>query len=234
MVANPAAGDVYANFRKVRPWPAKERLGGERDTLGLYVTGHPIDEYEEEIRKFASCRIAELRADNQKSQRIAGLVVAMRTMRTKRGDSMAILQLDDRTARIEVTVFAEAYNEHRELLVKDRILIVEGTVSHDEYNGGLSMRSTDLRSLLQARESYASELTIQLREDMVDAALAQKLQQLFQHSNGQCPVIVNYSQTDNRASIRLGDSWRVSPSDDLLQQLRDCCGGQNVRLNYPQ
>jgi DNA polymerase-3 subunit alpha len=233
VTASPDHGDVYANFRKVRPWPPRERLGGERDTLGLYVTGHPIDEYEQELRKFTSCRIADLRADGQKTQLVAGLIVAMRTMKTKRGDTMAILQLDDRSARIEATVFSDVYNEHRELLVKDSIVIVEGTVNHDEYSGGLSMRASAVRSLMQARQNYASELSIELREDMVDAALAAKLQHLFQHANGQCPVIFSYSQSDNRARIRLGESWRVSPSDELLQQLRECCGSQAVRLNYP-
>ncbi|MCZ6828395.1 MAG: DNA polymerase III subunit alpha [Gammaproteobacteria bacterium] len=233
VVTKPADGDVYANFRKVRPWRSKERLGGERDTLGLYVSGHPIDEYEQELRKFTSCRISDLRADGQKSQIVAGLVVAMRTMKTKRGDTMAILQLDDRSARIEATLFADVYSEHRELLVKDSIVIVEGTVNQDEYNGNLSLRASSVRSLIQARQNYASELTIELREDMVDAALAAKLQHLLQHANGQCPVIFSYSQSDNRARIRLGASWRVSPSDELLQQLRDCCGNQAVRLNYP-
>ena len=158
----------------------------------------------------------------------------MRTMKTKRGDTMAILTLDDRSARIEATVFADVYNEHREMLVKDSIVIVEGTVNDDEYSGGLSMRSNSVKSLLQARQNYASELSIELREDMVDAALASKLQHLFQHANGQCPVIFDYCQSDNRARIRLGASWRVSPSDELLQQLRDCCGNQAVSLNYPR
>jgi DNA polymerase-3 subunit alpha len=234
VTAAPAHGDVYAAVRNVRPWSPKERLGGEKDTLGLYVTGHPIDEYEKELRKFTSCRIADLRADGKKTQVVAALVVAMRTMKTKRGDTMAILQLDDRSARIEATVFADVYNEHRDLLVKDSIVIIEGSVNPDEYSGGLSMRASSVRSLVQARQSYASELTIDLREEMVDAALARRLQQLLQHANGKCPVIFSYSQSNNSARIRLGESWRVSPSDELLQQLRECCGNQAVRLTYPQ
>ena len=104
----PADVDVYANYRKAKPWPPKQRLAGERDTLGLYVTGHPIDEYEQEVRKFAPCKIADLRADGSRSQVVAGLVVAARTMKTKRGDTMAILSLDDRSARIEVTILARS------------------------------------------------------------------------------------------------------------------------------
>jgi DNA polymerase-3 subunit alpha len=226
-------GDVYAGFRNVRPWTGKERLGGEKDTLGLYVTGHPIDEYEAEVRKFAPTRIADLRADKQGSQVVAGLVVATRTMKTKRGDTMAILQLDDRSARIEVTVYAETYNEHRELLAKDQIVIVEGSIAHDDYSGGLGMRAKGVRSLLQARENYVSELTIEISRDAVDEQLTEWLEQTLSGAGGgNCPVSLIYRQPHNRARVKLGEQWQVVPSDELLQTLRDHMGAEQVALRY--
>ena len=226
-------GDVYALFRQVRPWSGKERLGGEKDTLGLYVTGHPIDEYEAEVRKFAPTRIADLRADKQGNQVLAGLIVATRTMKTKRGDTMAIIQLDDRSARIEVTVYAEAYNEHRELLGKDQIVIVEGAVAHDDYSGGLAMRAKGVRSLLQARQSYASELTIEINQDMLGAGVTDQLEKtLAGAGGGSCPVSLIYNQARNRARVRLGERWQVVPSDELLQELREFVGNERVVLQY--
>tara|TARA_R110002110_G_scaffold415765_3_gene655277 strand:- start:40279 stop:43767 length:3489 start_codon:yes stop_codon:yes gene_type:complete len=226
-------GDVYAPFRQVRAWTGKERLGGEKDTLGLYVTGHPIDEYEAEVRKFAPTRIADLRADKQGTQVLAGLVVATRTMKTKRGDTMAILQLDDRSARIEVTVYAETYNEHRELLGKDQIVIVEGSVAHDDYSGGLAVRAKGVRSLVQARQNYASGLTIEVRSETLSDQLADLLEQLLASaSGGTCPVSLIYKQAHNRARVRLGERWQVEPSDELLQALRDQVGAEQVSLEY--
>ena len=226
-------GDVYAPFRRVRQWTGKERLGGERDTLGLYVTGHPIDEYEKEVRKFAPVRIADLRADKQGSQVLAGLIVATRTMKTKRGDTMAILQLDDRSARIEVTVYADTYNEHRDLLAKDQIVIVEGSVAHDDYSGGLAVRAKGVRSLLQARQNYASELTIEVSSELLDDKLADLLARtLAGAGGGSCPVSLIYKQPRNRARVKLGEKWQVVPSDELLQELRDCLGTEQVCLQY--
>ena len=226
-------GDVYAPFRQVRQWTGKERLGGERDTLGLYVTGHPIDEYEKEVRKFAPVRIADLRADKQGSQVLAGLIVATRTMKTKRGDTMAILQLDDRSARIEVTVYADTYNEHRDLLGKDQIVIVEGSVAHDDYSGGLAVRAKGVRSLLQARQNYASELTIEVSSELLDDKLADLLARtLAGAGGGSCPVSLIYKQPRNRARVKLGENWQVVPSDELLQELRDCLGTEQVCLQY--
>jgi DNA polymerase-3 subunit alpha len=227
------SGDVYAPFRSARPWSGKERLGGEKDTLGLYVTGHPIDEYEAEVRKFAPTRIADLRADKQGNQVLAGLIVATRTMKTKRGDTMAVLQLDDRSARIEVTIYADTYAEHRELLGKDQIVIVEGTVSHDEYSGGLAMRAKGVRNLVQARQNYASALVIEVSRDMLDEAVADQLELVLSRAGGgNCPVSVIYRQQRNRARVKLGERWQVVPSDELLQDLRDCFGNERVSLEY--
>jgi DNA polymerase-3 subunit alpha len=231
--AGSGTGDVYAPFRHIRPWPDKERLGGEKDTLGLYVTGHPIDEYEAEVRKFAPMRIADLRADKQGNQVLAGLIVAIRTMKTKRGDTMAILQLDDRSARIEVTVYADTYNEHRDLLTKDKIVIVEGTVAHDDYSGGLAMRVKGVRDLTQARQNYASRLTLEVRSDALDEKLTDQLvQTLSGAGGGSCPVSMVYLQARNRARFALGERWQVVPSDELLQALRAQLGHERVVLEY--
>ena len=225
--------DVYAPFRQVRPWSDKQRLAGEKDTLGLYVTGHPIDEYEQELRKFAPTRISELRADKQGTQFIAGLIVATRTMKTKRGDTMAILQLDDRSARIEVTVYADTYTEHRELLGKDNIVIVEGSVSHDDYSGGLAVRARGVRSLLQARQDHAAELTIEVSREQLDTDWADWLERLLAGAGrGSCPVALIYRQPGGQGRVRLGERWQVQPSDELLQELRERVGAGGVALQY--
>ena len=165
---------------------------------------------------------------------VAGLIVAARTMKTKRGETMAILQLDDRSARIEVTVYAETYNAHRELLSRDNIVIVEGAVTHDDYSGGLGMRVREVRSLIQARQSYASELTIELHHEMIDERFADELEcMLSGASGGSCPVALVYGGASSRARIRLGERWQVSPSDELIQTLRDRLGNERVSLLYP-
>ncbi|MBE9539523.1 MAG: DNA polymerase III subunit alpha [Proteobacteria bacterium] len=228
-----SVGDIYAAYRKARPWTEKERLGGEKDTLGLYISGHPIDEYEAEIRKFAATRIVDVRGDKSGTQYLAGLIVDIRTMKTKRGDTMAIIQIDDRSARIEITVYGEVYNEHRELLVKGSIIIVEGTVAYDDYSGELGMRAKSVASLLQARQQHASELQIEIHKDMLNTQFTDQLEKtLAGAGGGECPVSLLYRQSANQAVVRLGAKWRVVPSDDLLEGLRDWVGREKVSLHY--
>ena len=224
--------DVYAPFANTRQWPDKERLGGERDTLGLYITGHPMDEYKAEVRKFAPKRIVDLRAEGKSSQVMVGLIMATRTMNTQRG-TMAVMTLDDASAQMEVTLFSEAYSEYRELLVKDTIVIAEGRISVDDRTGKLAMRANSLRSLLEARQNYAADLTIEVNAERMDGNFADWLEKILSGARGgNCPVSLIYRQPENTARVCLGENWQVVPSDELLQELREAPGTERVFLQY--
>ncbi len=225
-------GDVYADFRNTRPWRARDRLRGERDTLGLYISGHPMDEYGTEVRKFAPQRIVDLRADRQGKQLIVGLIMATRTMNTQRG-TMAVMALDDSSAQMEVTLFSDAYMEYRDLIVKDTIVIAEGRISLDDRTGKPAMRANSLRSLQQAREASAADLTIEVSAAQVDDAFSDWLEKILKGAgSGRCGVSLIYRQEDNSARVRLGDKWQVIPSDELLQELRESPRTQRVFLQY--
>jgi DNA polymerase-3 subunit alpha len=232
VVATAQDGDVYAEFRQVRPWSTRQRLEGEKETLGLYVTGHPIDDYATELRRFVPNRIVDLKADNN-AQTVAGLVVSLRLMKNKRGDNMAFVTLDDRSARIEVALFADSYAEHRDRLVKDAILVVEGVVSHDDFSGSLKMRAKGVRTLLEARSQLARALQLQLEESDFGADFAVEFRRLLEGSlQGSCPLVVNYRRRDAGARLQLGESWRVEPSDELLGRLKERYGADRVQLTY--
>lgn len=229
-------GDVYADFRKLKRWSAKERLGGEKDTLGLYVTGHPIDEYENELRQFVRNRIVDLKPDKH-IQKIAGLVVGMRTMKNKRGDNMAFIVLDDRSARIEVSLFSDAYELCREKISKDAILVVEGMVSFDDYSGSLKVRGKSAKTLLEARQDTVRSLTLKLCEadftNIDQQGFREQMKRLLEPNlNGTCPVVIDYQRSEARGRLTLGSQWHIQPSDQLIQCLKDHFGDDRVSLNY--
>jgi DNA polymerase-3 subunit alpha len=226
-----AGGDVYEGFRDARPWTTRQRLEGEKETLGLYVTGHPIDDYESELRRFVPNRIVDLKADHH-SQTVAGLVVNLRTMRNKRGDNMAFVQLDDRSARIEVAMFADTFSEYRDKLVKDAILVVEGQVSFDDYSGALKMRGKTVRTLLEARSQHVRGLELQLEDTDFRGDFAGELRLLLNGGGGSCPLVIRYRRRGAQAQLRLPEQWRVQPSDELLQRLRDRFGAARVQMSY--
>ena len=238
VVPSASDGDVYADFRRARPWGIRERLEGEKNTLGLYLTGHPIDEYEDELKHLVKARIVDLKPGRGKddSQKVAGLVVAMRVMKTKRGDTMAIVTLDDRSGRIEAAVFSEAYGEHREKLVKDSLLVLDGAVAHDDYSGGLKMTVNGVSTLDELRQGSVTGLRLQLDASQVPPGLAKRLSACLRpYTEGPasvCPVKLQVERSDARGTYRLPAEWKVEPNDQLVQSLRELLGRERVVLDY--
>jgi DNA polymerase-3 subunit alpha len=234
VVPNAAQGDVYADFRRARPWGIRERLEGERNTLGLYLTGHPIDEYEDELQHLVNARIADLKPGRE-GQKVAGLVVGMRVMKTKRGDSMAIVTLDDRSGRIEAAVFSEVYGEQREKLAKDALLVLEGPISHDDYSGGLKMTVNSVATLDELRRGSVIGVRLRLDSAAASPGLSQRLSACLRpYTGGSCGVTLEVVRSDARGLFRLDDGWKVEPSDQMIQSLRELLGRERVILNYTQ
>lgn len=228
----PSREQVYKDYAQQPRWSIKERLNGERDTLGLYLTGHPIDAYDSELNHLVSCRLSHLRADKNK-QTVAGLVVAFRVMKTKKGDSMAFITLDDRTGRLEVSVFADLYTQHRDKLVKDALLIVEGQISHDDFSGGLKMRADEVRLMAEARDGKVAALRLRWQHNLLPAQAVNQLKTTLEpFKGGSCPCIIEYHQAGAQVDIALGQPWRLHPSDNLLQALRSLYGLEAVALVY--
>jgi DNA polymerase-3 subunit alpha len=224
--------DVYQDFRRTRRLSIKERLNGEKETLGLYLTGHPIDEYDAELKNLVSSRLVNLGPDKTK-QTVAGMVVAFRVMKTKRGDTIAFITLDDRTGRVDLSVFSDVYNNHRDIIVKDALLVAEGIVSHDDYSGGIKMRAESLKSFDQARESRVLGLRLHLNnQNIAEDSVKQLKQNLLNYAGGQCPVSILLNTDYASAELGLGQEWQVRPSDNLLLGLRGIFGTQAVEVMY--
>ncbi|PSF05449.1 DNA polymerase III subunit alpha [Marinobacter fuscus] len=224
--------DPYEDVAHVREWPEKERLKGEKDTLGLYLTGHPFDECEREVRRFVRCSIVDLKP-NKSPQRVAGLVVAQRTMKTKSGSTMCFITLDDRSGRIEATLFSEAFFENRELLQSDQVIVVEGQVSHDDYSGQMKMRVSSVMDVATARQQFSKGIRLALESGQLQNGLLDKLDTTLRpFRNEGSPVWIEYRSPQASTRIELGESWRVQPDDALLFELRHLVGDKAVELVY--
>lgn len=227
--------DPFEQFMNAREWSDKERLNGEKDTLGLYVTGHPIDEYESELKHFVSRKLQELQPARGRAQKMAGLVVDLRVKKTKRGENLCFVTLDDRSARIDVSLFGETYDEARRLIQKDQVIVVEGEVAQDDYNGGLKVRGQQVLSVADARIRYAKSLTIKAEAKALSHQSLRVLQESLKKARAYqqgMPVVIDYSCAEAKGRVELGSEWIVSPDDDLMQSLREQFGNQSVSLIY--
>ncbi|MGL5757413.1 DNA polymerase III subunit alpha [Plesiomonas sp.] len=222
---------AYAN---VPVWPDQVWLEGERETLGLYLTGHPITQYLKEIERYVPARLKDMVASPRgQVTSAAGLVVAARVMTTKRGSRIGLLTLDDRSGRLEVMLYSDALDKYQQLIEKDKILIVTGQVSFDDYSGGLRMTAREVLDIGEAREKYIRSLAISLTDRQIDDQFFSRFRQALEpHRAGSVPVNIYYQRDDAQARLRLGTEWRVTPSDQLLLSLRTLVGSEQVELEF--
>jgi DNA polymerase-3 subunit alpha len=225
-------------------WDDEYRWVAEKETLGLYLTGHPINPYIDELNKIISCRIGELATGEPEvatpfkggrdRQRIvvAGLMCNIRTRNTPSG-RVAFVTLDDQSGRIEVGVFGDDYRQYAELLIKDKLLVVEGQLGMDDYTGSARLRAKTIWDIGQARAHFAKRIDIKLSNQVSANGFIQELREaLSPFRTGDCPVRVDYSNAQASVNLVLGEDWQVIPNDQLLQRLRGMEMVQNAQVIY--
>jgi DNA polymerase III subunit alpha len=241
--AAPAATEESAAAGETLPeWSEAVRLAGERETLGLYLTGHPITEYERELRPIVSGRIADIGGakpvgGNEGGWRgpgrnvtVAGLVLEIR----KRGNRTSFV-LDDRSGRIEVTLFEDVYQQYRALVARDAILVVEGSLRFDDFADDWRVSAKKIIDVAQAREQYARRLVLRWPRGTngdggrVIEAIERALRP---NRGGRCAVAIRYAGDSASANVLLGEEWCVRPSQDLIERLGQIVGREGVELVY--
>lgn len=222
-----------SHYIETKDWDDETRLAGEKETLGLYLTGHPIDRYETELAGIITSKIVDLNPTTDQAIIVAGLIVAIRTMNTRRGDRMAFVTIDDRSGRVELAVFSDTFSQYRDLLAKDRLVIVEGDVSVDDYTGGVKMAAQKIYDIDRAREVFAKRLLVTVDRQHAENGFADALfKVLTPYKHGHCPVYLDYTGAGAKARIKLGNEWLVRPTDELIHRLGELADKLQVKVEY--
>ena len=218
-------------YLQVEPWDDAIQLLGEKETLGFYMTGHPLNRYFEEISHFTTDKIIALHPGDHSNVTAAGIIANIRVRQTKRGDRIAIFSLDDGSGQIEVICFSEAFNQYRELINDDQVIIISGEISMDDFSNKPRISARELQTIDEAREKNAKYLQISIDSEK-PFAVDQLKKILGTHLGGKCPVVLNYLQNGAQARITLGNSWLIKPSDSLLSCIQEDLLLENAKLIY--
>lgn len=240
-------GDValIVKYAEVPRWRVREQLAHEKSSLGIYLGGHPYQEYAEELANFIKVKLIDLTpqfvnqsngsigGSRQTSRRgvpvvLAGIVAGLRIQQTRRG-RMAVVTLDDGSAQVELTVFNEIFEASRPWIREDELLVARGKASIDEYSGNVRVSGEELFDFASARSHFAQQLALRCNGN---ASIAQLKEIFTPYRDGKCPVQINYRNGNASCQLRLGEAWQVTLHEDLL---RDLCGllkEENVKVIY--
>ena len=240
---NASAGEAPppARVQVLPEWTESQRLIGERETLGLYLTGHPIAPFELDLRHFASGRIRDFAAErpeapveparaymSARNVTVAGLIVELR----RRGPRVSFV-LDDRTGRMEVTMFEEVYQRHRDIVVKDMLVQVEGALRFDEFSDAWRVAAKQIQKLTAVRERMARSLIIGCSSSQLSQTALAGLEGALRGAlGGPCTVMLRYRGAAAVGTMALAETWRVRPTTELLERVEHLFGVGSVRLQY--
>ncbi|HUN70056.1 MAG TPA: DNA polymerase III subunit alpha [Burkholderiales bacterium] len=229
--ASHAAGLVLV---EAKPWDLKQQLTEEKAALGYCLSGHLFSVYERELANFPRTPLARLSAAGERVW-IAGVIAAARVQMTRRGRMMMVM-LDDGTAQLELSVFNELFEKHRDKMKEDRLLVVQGKVQRDEFINGLRVTAEDLLDLAALRSRFAARLRIAMNGDTDKTRDAKRLMDLLAPyraaGEGGCPVLVHYENAGASCDVALGESWKVRPDEHLLGELAAWLSPEAVQFMY--
>ncbi|MGA8007704.1 MAG: DNA polymerase III subunit alpha [Burkholderiales bacterium] len=212
------------------PWDEKQKLMEEKAALGFCLSGHLFSVYERELANFPRVPLTKVRPTDGRPW-LAGIVASARNQMTRRGRMMVVV-LDDGSAQLEVTVFNELYEKHRDKLKEDALLVVQGKVQRDEFSGGFRVTAEELLDLAAVRERFAARLRLDMNGKADARRLAELLSPYRGEGGGACSVFVHYVNGSASCDVALGEAWRVRLDAELLQQLSRWLAPENVHVVY--
>jgi DNA polymerase-3 subunit alpha len=224
--------EVDIEYVKMDTWPDQEKLQYEKDTLGMYISGHPFKSYQKELSRVTSCFLGALSSRRRREATVAGMMVAQRMVITKTGRRMGIVKLEDQSGDIEITLFSRLYEEVREKLVSDSILIVKGKIEDDKFTGGVRMVADTITTIAELRTQQVKKLILSVADEGEIQAILTALPNIIKSYAGACPIAVRYQSKDAKAELNLGAEWRVNPREEVLTELKKIFGKNAVNFEY--
>jgi DNA polymerase III subunit alpha len=212
------------------PWPEGLKLKHEKETLGFYITGHPLRKYANEVKTYGNATTGVLSEKPSGFDiSIGGLVSALRVMRTKKGDLMGIILLEDWEGIVEVLVFPETYGKVQKLLDVDAPILVKGKLDNDESN--IKILATDIYPIERVKEVLSRTVTIRINSTLAPEDIAEKLQPIIDEKRGSAEIIFELEFPGRfTALVRPNPYVKISPDREFVESVERICGRDTVRL----
>jgi DNA polymerase III subunit alpha len=211
------------------PWTEAVHLAGEKEALGFYFSGHPLDRFAEDLRAFGAKRVAEL-TDSLPDVWTAGIVSGLRPLKTKKGDRMAVFMLDDVAGALEVVVFPETFGKHGSLIEADAMLLVRGKFEKDDESARIV--ATELQPISMLQERTTKEVAIHLSVPPHGRPTFEALAELLARHRGDRRVFLELDVSGREKPLRVRSevAVRVRPSERLVNEVEQLCGSGSVEL----
>ncbi len=225
-----ASESALGRLPDIEEWHENQLLSFEKETLGFYITSHPLARYEEDIKQFTSENTATLaQCESGKEVKICGVVSAFKEITTRKGERMAFATLEDLKGVIEVILFPDIFLSSLPYLKGDDPILVKGILDMGEDNP--KIKANDVIPLSKIKEKSVSGVHIMLSTPGLTGDLLERLKSILLRKKGLCPVFLHLV-IPNRSEtiISLPDNFNVTPSEDMATEVEEVFGYNIVRF----
>ncbi|HEX2956331.1 MAG TPA: OB-fold nucleic acid binding domain-containing protein, partial [Chitinispirillaceae bacterium] len=213
------------------PWPYNQLLQREKEILGFYVSGHPLDRFKDEIRGFSSISLTTESLATVKDSTavtVGGLITSLKTHTQRDGRNMAFLELEEFDGSIELLVFGDAYEKFRHLLAVDNMVLVHGQISKREGEDKAKLRMENCISLSEAREKLTRSVHIRLNVQGLEKEFVQEIYSQCKNMKGDCTLVIHLLTTDQNEYKLRSKNIKISATVENIKELRTKIGKENV------
>ncbi|WP_128543523.1 DNA polymerase III subunit alpha [Larkinella soli] len=217
----------------VEPWGEIIKLKYEKDVVGFYITGHPLDEFRIELESFCTCTLEKVYDDANKGREITvgGIVTSKQLRQSKNGNPFVIFKLEDYNGSVEMSLFGEDYVRMGNYIEEGHFLHVKGKVQNRWNSDAFEFRPNFIQLLTEVRQKYSKELCIQLDLKRINNEFVAKITDLVRNYPGQCNLVLSVADAEERVEVSmLSRPFKIAPVNELLRAL-DAMDGVGYRLN---
>jgi DNA polymerase-3 subunit alpha len=224
-------GNPIEDIPDVGEWPDRQKWTYEKETLGYYVTGHPLHKYSRELGKFSKFSTLDITEEiSGQEVSVGGMITGLRQLRTRKGDSMAAFQLEDLSGTVQVLVWPNAYKQHRQLIENDSPVLVRGRCEQDA-RGEIRLLCSQLFQLDTLWNQAVQRTRIRISLPSLDSEKVSQLHELVSHNQGTCPLEFELLQRkEYRIRVIPQEDLLINPVPSFIQEVEELFGENSVAL----
>jgi DNA polymerase-3 subunit alpha len=224
---------IPEEIKQMREWDESLLLSYEKDALGFYITGHPLAQFGERLKKLVSHSISQLdeEKDFDSEVRVAGIIPSLKPIKTKKEERMATFTLEDLSNRIEVVVFPDNYKKYYEFLREDQLVWIKGRFIGEGENRRIHL--IQMMPLAEAFQEQARRMILRIFLPGLEESVFEELKEMLDKNPGKCPVIFELETPHSYRMVAQSiEIQGVSPSDDLTKNIESLLGEGSVLIEY--
>ena len=223
-----SSDSMAPTLSNIEEWPESKMLENEKEVLGLYLSGHPLLKYADDLEEYSNYDFTDkINYSDQDKIRIGGAITDLKLHFDKKNNQMAFFKLDCLGGQAEILAFSSVFSKYKDLIKSDSVVFIKGKQTDETDFSDLKLIAEEIVTVKNAKEIYSKNVNI--RVDLKDTSLdITKISKLAKSHNGSCGLMFHMASASGKTQRIFAHNIKVASSKEFLKKARELCGKENV------